>query len=325
MRIFDDEEFEERGLKMVPEGSWKEAADDALILGVKEFPADATFPLRHTHIHFAHCYKGQEGWQKVLRRLVEGEGTLLDLEFLQDERGRRVAAFGYRGRFAGAALGILAWAKKVPGEQIGEVRAYDNESDLILHVKDIVQQVLHTGASPPTILVIGALGRCGSGAVDCCQKLGIDNILQWEMSETARDGPFKEIVQSDVFINCIYLNEQIPPFIDEKSLNTAERRLSVVVDVSCDISNPFNPIPIYNANTTFTNPTVRFATSLGPELDVISIDHLPSLLPREASEEFSQALLNSLLQLDKWRTTRVWSEAENLFQRKVGEMNNVEA
>jgi len=96
MRIFDDEEFEERGLKMVPEGSWKEAADDALILGVKEFPADATFPLRHTHIHFAHCYKGQEGWQKVLRRLVEGEGTLLDLEFLQDERGRRVAAFGYR-------------------------------------------------------------------------------------------------------------------------------------------------------------------------------------------------------------------------------------
>lgn len=213
----------------------------------------------------------------------------------------------------------------MPGEQIGEVRAYDNESDLILHVKDIVQQVLHTGASPPTILVIGALGRCGSGAVDCCQKLGIDNILQWEMSETARDGPFKEIVQSDVFINCIYLNEQIPPFIDEKSLNTAERRLSVVVDVSCDISNPFNPIPIYNANTTFTNPTVRFATSLGPELDVISIDHLPSLLPREASEEFSQPLLNSLLQLDKWRTTRVWSEAEYLFQRKVGEMNNVEA
>ena len=34
------------------------------------------------------------------------------------------------------------------------------------------------------------------------------------------------------------------------------RRLSVVVDVSCDTTNPYNPIPIYNVNTTFDKPTV---------------------------------------------------------------------
>jgi len=32
--------------------------------------------------------------------------------------------------------------------------------------------------------------------------------------------------------------------------------LSVVVDVSCDTTNPFNPIPIYTVNTTFDKPTV---------------------------------------------------------------------
>ena len=54
-----------------------------------------------------------------------------------------------------------------------------------------------------------------------------------------------------------------------------------------------------------------------PRLSVISIDHLPSLLPREASEAFSKDLLPSLLSLKEWRTHPVWSKAEKLFQEKV--------
>jgi saccharopine dehydrogenase (NAD+, L-lysine-forming) len=52
-------------------------------------------------------------------------------------------------------------------------------------------------------------------------------------------------------------------------------------------------------------------------LSVISIDHLPSLLPREASEAFSVDLLPSLLGLKDWQNVRVWQQAEKLFQTKV--------
>ena len=38
------------------------------------------------------------------------------------------------------------------------------------------------------------------------------------------------------------------------------RQLSVVVDVSCDATNPNNPIPIYNVTTTFDKPTVHIET-----------------------------------------------------------------
>lgn len=79
------------------------------------------------------------------------------------------------------------------------------------------------------------------------------------MAETARGGPFEEILNVDIFVNCIYLSSQIPAFLTAdfiKSRGGAERRLSVVVDVSCDTTNPFNPIPIYNINTTFQRPTV---------------------------------------------------------------------
>lgn len=52
-------------------------------------------------------------------------------------------------------------------------------------------------------------------------------------------------------------------------------------------------------------------------LTVISIDHLPSLIPRESSEQFSKALLPSLLQLKDRANARVWKQAEELFKHHV--------
>jgi saccharopine dehydrogenase (NAD+, L-lysine-forming) len=57
--------------------------------------------------------------------------------------------------------------------------------------------------------------------------------------------------------------------------------------------------------------------SAAPKLSVISIDHLPTLLPRESSEAFSADLLPSLLQLKDRQTARVWKEAKDLFDEKV--------
>lgn len=87
---------------------------------------------------------------------------------------------------------------------------------------------------------------------------GRDDILKWDLEETAKGGPFQEILDVDIFVNCIYLTSKIPFFIDPKQISDAgiKRRLSVVVDVSCDTTNPHNPIPIYNVNTTFDKPTV---------------------------------------------------------------------
>lgn len=84
------------------------------------------------------------------------------------------------------------------------------------------------------------------------------DIIKWDMVETAKGGPFQEILDVDIFINCIYLTSSIPPFLTAEYIKAAgsSRRLSVVVDVSCDATNPNNPIPIYSVNTTFPEPTV---------------------------------------------------------------------
>lgn len=292
---------------------------DVPIIGLKELP-ESQEPLPHTHIQFAHCYKRQAGWSSVLARFYKGGGTLYDLEFLTDATGRRVAAFGYHAGFAGAAAGALALAAQRSGEKLGRLEPYENETAMIEGVKN----TLGGSASGVKALVIGALGRCGRGAVDFFRKIGLaeDDILKWDMAETAKGGPFQEILDVDIFVNCIYLSSSIPPFLDNDQIIAAgqDRRLSVVVDVSCDTTNPFNPIPIYSINTTFSEPTVP--VDLGqhlPLLSVISIDHLPTLLPREASEQFSSDLLPSLLELPRRTTAKVWTDAEKLFHEKQKE------
>ena len=137
-----------------------------------------------------------------------------------------------------------------------------------------------------------------------------------------------------VFVNCIYLDKNIPKFITTEFLKEGKRNLSVVCDVSFklpqplvvramlissvgDTTNPNNPIPFCNQPTYFNKPTITLPSFAAPPLSYITIDHLPSLLPREASEAFSEALLPSLFQLTERETAPVWMTAERLFQTKV--------
>ncbi|TPX33781.1 saccharopine dehydrogenase (NAD+, L-lysine-forming) [Synchytrium microbalum] len=325
--IFDKSEYSlVPGVQLVDAGSWRTAPKDAYIIGLKELPENDDTPLPHQHIMFAHCYKHQGGWKDVLSRFDRGQGTLLDLEFLQDDRGRRVAAFGYHAGFAGSAMGIDLWAHQQlsPNTDYPPTKPYPNDKELIQYIKTRLDAATALNNNKqPTVMVMGALGRCGGGAVDFARAVGIhdENIIKWDMAETAKGGPFPEILESNIFVNCIYLSAKIPAFLTEDMLDDAKRVLSVVVDVSCDITNPNNPLPIYNDATTFDHPVLHIKTGT-PVLDVIAIDHLPTLLPREASEAFSHDLLPSLLALKERHSARVWTDAEDLFNKKVAEMKS---
>lgn len=149
--------------------SWPSAPTSVPIIGLKELP-ESTDPLPHNHIQFAHCYKQQAGWSKVLSRFHRGGGTLYDIEFLNDAQGRRVAAFGFHAGFAGAAAGALALAARRKGEALGLLTPYENETAMI---NDVQKQLGGSGKGVKA-LVIGALGRCGRGAVDLFRKIGLE-------------------------------------------------------------------------------------------------------------------------------------------------------
>jgi saccharopine dehydrogenase (NAD+, L-lysine-forming) len=299
------------GAEIAPENSWPQAPLDPIIFGLKELPEDGT-PLPHKHIMFGHAYKGQHSGKALLERFKAGGGTLYDLEYLVDETGRRVAAFGYWAGYAGAAVTLKTWAAQQRGEVCPEVGVYKDKDALNA---ELLAEVEATGKPRPTAIVIGALGRVGTGAADLCEAMGIA-VTKWDMAETASGGPFPEILDHDLFLNCIFARPGTPVFVPAEALN-ADRKLTAIGDVACDPDSDYNPIPVYDRATTWAEPALRVATD--PVMDVMAIDNLPSMLPAESSEDYAAQLLPSLLTLGDL-DAGVWGRAEATFREHVAKV-----
>jgi saccharopine dehydrogenase (NAD+, L-lysine-forming) len=92
---------------------------------------------------------------------------------LQDGSKRRVAAFGFSAGFCSAALAVKNWVwqtengdKPLPGvEHITKGRGFfENENQLLVQLKEDLNAGIRKVGKTPTVLVMGALGRCGRGA-----------------------------------------------------------------------------------------------------------------------------------------------------------------
>ncbi|MDQ0834777.1 saccharopine dehydrogenase (NAD+, L-lysine-forming) [Streptomyces achromogenes] len=278
-RVFATDAYEAAGARIAPAGSWTSAPRDTVVLGLKELP-DAPRELTHRHIFFGHAYKQQPGARDLLRRFAAGGGALLDLEYLVDDHGRRLAAFGYWAGYLGAALAVLHHRGRLAGPLRPSEKA---EWDEALRPAP--------GEEEFTALVVGALGRSGRGARAAFGVAGVEPGC-WDLAET-RDLDRTALLAHDVLVNCVLATTPVPPFVREEDLDDPGRRLRTLSDVTCDVGSPLNVLPVYDRTTEWTDPVRRLRKE--PPLDLIAIDNLPSLLPREASADFSAALTPVLL------------------------------
>ncbi len=301
-RVFSVEEYAEAGARVASTGSWVDAPGDAFVLGIKELPEQPD-RLRHRHVYFAHAFKGQSDAATTLTRFRDGGGTLFDLEYLTDENGRRVVAFGYWAGYVGAALGVLHLAGTLPAPLAPMTRpALDG----------MLGTAGRAGTDAQLALVTGARGRSGRGAQKALEAAGIP-VTGWDRRET-RDLHKQALLGHDLLVNCVVTHTPTTPFVVAEDF-VHERRLRVLADVTCDVTGPTNMLPVNTAITTWEEPVRRLdeghpEVGTGP-LDVIAIDNLPSLLPREASEGFSADLTPHLLDLavpsdpsQPWRAAR---------------------
>jgi len=307
-RIYDDALYEAAGCTMAKAGTWQSAPKNTIILGLKELPATPE-TLIHTHIYFAHAFKEQSGWQELLARFQRGEGSLLDIEYMTQENGRRVVAFGYWAGYMGAALALLQWYDKKAGRA-----SYVNKGLMPFDSAKALDNLIDSkalGGETPTALVIGASGRSGIGAAEILERHGV-KVTRWGRKETAsldRDA----ILDHDILINCTFVADMIPPFLTADHIK-ADSRLTVISDVSCDPFSDFNPLPLYKAPTCWNTPAISVDTPSG-DIDLIAIDNLPSLLPTEASIEFATMLLPYLKSLKDRDTNPVWKACEAAYQQ----------
>ncbi|MFC7497012.1 MULTISPECIES: saccharopine dehydrogenase [unclassified Nocardioides] len=308
-RIFAIEEYDAAGATIVGEGTWTDAPHDAYVLGIKELP-DQPASLHHRHIYFAHAFKGQADARRTLERFRRGGGRLLDIEYLTDKDGQRVVAFGYWAGYVGAALGVLLLAGNL-ATPLAPMAKHELDAEL--------EQAGKAGADQLLALVTGARGRSGRGAQGALMTARIP-VTRWDRQET-RDLHKQALLGHDLLVNCVVTHTPTTPFVERADLDH-ERRLRVLADVTCDVTGPTNMLPVNTEITTWQEP-VRRLDGGSPEhgtapMDVIAIDNLPSLLPREASEGFSADLTPHLLGLaEAGGPSEPWQAAGRAFDQAI--------
>ena len=292
-RCIPDTQYEENGCIIVED--FTELGLDknnTLVIGLKELDYNNPKLLPWCHLYFTHIFKNQVGSEAIIDKLSNSGAIVYDYEYFLNRKQKRVIAFGFWAGFIGTAIGLLQYYFKSINQDIKNLKPCEDASFLFEEVeyfKHFFRKV--------NIGIIGINGRSGRGCRFFLERMGISNIYGY--SRASDKEPLK---QHNIIINCIKLSpEDNNIFISDETLSKFEK-LSVIVDVSCDINANNNPIRLNYRDTTFETPVYK----INEKVDIIAIDNLPSLLPKDSSEEFSSKL------------QKIISEKWNKYSPKLG-------
>lgn len=272
-RIYSDESYEKVNCKITKLPWYNIEFSNCLILGLKQFE-DIEKLNSHKHIYFSHSYQNQSGSKEILTYFKNSSSILYDLEYFIDNNNR-LTSFGFWAGIIGCGLALLEYSKP-----INNLNPWKNFDIFLQKIKVNLNNI-----SNLSIGIIGSEGNCGKGSKFLLTLLDLkyDNIL--------KNDDKSKLFNYDILINCIKLDiNQNEIWLD---LNTNFIKPMIISDISCDVTKSNNPIKLNYNNTTWVNPV--HILNLSHEIKIISIDNLPSLLPKDSSDYFSNCLVNILL------------------------------
>jgi len=321
IRCYLDEEYRKAGIPL------QENPEDCdVLMGVKEVKKETLIPGK-TYFFFSHTAKKQPYNRDLLREVLHRKIKLVDYEYLTAPNGARLVAFGHWAGIVGAYNALRAW-----GERTGDYtlkpahKCHDR--------KEMVQQLDKVKLPPIKILITGG-GRVAFGALETLTPLHLKQVAPEEFLTTNYDEPvvcridpdhyvirkdyapfdLKHFFQhpgmyrsvflpytktADLFIACHYWDPHSPVFMKPEDYRAPGFRIKVVADVSCDIRKP---IPSTLRASTIANPFYGYNPETEGEgypftpdnITVMAVDNLPGELPRDASGDFGNMLLDRVM------------------------------
>lgn len=302
-RIFKDAEYVKCGAIITIEKWYMPMFKNALIIGLKDVVELDKLDY-HNHMYFAHCFKKQCGYKKILNAFSSSSSILYDFEYFVGKNNKRVISFGFYAGIAGCLVGLMQYIhKSLFKKNITNITYWNSIYDVLLYIID--NQYLLNSIN---ISIIGANGNCGKGVQSILQKLKINyTIIEKYVGSMT-------FTNTDILYNCILLDDNYNEvWFDE---TTYRYNPLVITDISCDYSKPNNPIQLYNKNTTWENPVYSY----NKKIDIIAINNLPSLIPRESSSYFSSRCIELLTDSND-QTTTYWNNTKQTFYNKITNMD----
>ena len=239
---------------------------------------------------------------------LQGNPPMEDCPILNLHRCKRIISFGFYAGMVGCVLGLeQSLSKRYYAKNISNLQCWESKEHMMENIikyitrdqdqdqhqdqdrdqhqdqdrdqdRDQDQDQDKGVVTPLNIAIIGAKGNCGTGVKNILRHL----IMLYKIKIKRDENPDKSCLHKyDIVFNCINLKETC-----EEVWFSPETRFEkpiVIVDISCDYSKSNNPIAIYTEPTTWVEPVYSYNSYV----DIIAINNLPSLLPRDSSNYFS--------------------------------------
>jgi alanine dehydrogenase len=320
-RCYTDEDYRTFDIPVVDDVSHCD-----LLLGIKEVPPEKLIAGK-TYMFFSHTMKKQPHNQKLLRAILDKDITMVDYELLADDNLVRLIGFGKWAGIIGAHYAMLMAGCRTKAFEIRPAKNCVNLQDL-LDQYDTIQ-------IPPLKFVLTGGGRVAKGALEIMEHAEIKQVepndfINQQFSEPvytvlhsehlykrANGQPFNKhhfyvhpekyvsrfdeyMPVTDVLINCMFWHPEAPQLFQVEDLSKPDFRMFTIADVSCDLNGS---VPITTFCTTIADPVTGYDIKTGEfgepykpgVIDLMTVPNLPNELPRDASRDFGQVMLDTVI------------------------------
>ena len=320
-RCFTDAEYQKAGATLT-----EDLTHCDVLMGIKEVPIDQLIANK-TYCFFSHTKKKQPHNREMLRAILEKNITLIDYECLEHEDGQRIIGFGFFAGVVGAHNGMMAYGKRTGAFSLDKVHEHKSFRTLI-----------HTYFGlrlPPLKIAVTGSGRVASGILEIMNLMGVievepDEYLEKEfrypvyvhlkggdlyrhkVTDTYNRNNFHEhpeeyrcifpiyIKHTDLLMNGIYWDNNVPRLFEWEHLSQYSFRIQTIADITddfngsvpCNIGDATISDPVYGVSRTTREKTEPYR---GGSVDVMAVSNLPNELPRDASRYFGEQLLKFVI------------------------------
>ena len=317
IRCFDDEEYANLDIPLVDDIS-----DCDVLFGVKEVVTSDLLEGK-TYFYFSHTIKEQSYNRTLLQTMIAKGISMVDYECLTHANGRRILGFGRYAGVVGCYNGFLAYGKRTNRYSLKAAHQCYNRLDLDKELQKV--------NLPAVKIIVSGNGRVGQGALEIIMQLNIREVSKeefvsqsfdeavyvhldfYDYNERIDGSTFSnkdffsnpECFQScfmnyaccaDIFIAGHYYGKDSPYLFTREDAKSSDFKIRTIADISCDIDGPVASTirpstiskPIYGYNPHTESEDVFDKDDV---ITVMAVDNLPCELPKDASEDFGNALL----------------------------------
>ena len=317
IRCFDDEEYANLGISLVDDVS-----DCDVLFGVKEVLKSDLLEGK-TYFYFSHTIKEQSYNRALLQTMIAKGISMVDYETLTHANGGRILGFGRYAGVVGCYNGFLAYGKRTNRYSLKSAHQCQNRLEL--------EKELQKVDLPAVKIIVSGNGRVGQGALEIIKQLNIREVDKEEFVSKCFDEPvyvhldfydYNERIDgsifsnkdffsnpewfqscfmnyaccADIFIAGHYYGKGSPYLFTREDAKSSDFKIRTIADISCDIDGPvastirpstiLDPIYGYNPHTESEDVFDKDYV-----ITVMAVDNLPCELPKDASEDFGNALI----------------------------------